>query len=1196
MNGNYHSKEDSAREIPASSRDYFRILLRFKALLFTCILLLIGIKACYAQTVSLQAKNQPLEQVIKQLRAQTDYAILAPSATVAKGRAVNINLNKVTIDQALKEIFKNQPANLKYEIKGKNIIIKELPKENSDNKIDRREANFEGTVVDGTSRPLSGVTIFNKRNNIQTATDGDGYFRIPANVGDEIQFRFLGYQSQEITVGNQNKITIFLYVQQAGIDTVQINNIQTGYFSLPKERATGSFSQVNNELINRTVSTGIMSRLADVVPGLIFNKGYGGAQGLVIRGQTSIDQNTSKPLIIVDNFPFEGDINNINPNDVENITILKDAAASSIWGARAGNGVIVITTKQGKYEQKPSLNFTSNYTVGAKPDAFYQPLMSTSDFIDNEIRLFEAGVYKPGELNQGILNYPLTPLVELLIKKRDNPALENEIDATIARWRDYDVRNDYEKYLYRNLKNQQYALNLSGGSERQRYILSLGYDKNLNSEVGNGLERFTINANNTYNFFNKKLELTTGVYYTHNEINNSFSGIPTYTNFSGTPGTTMYPYAQFADANGNPLGLVNNVRTGYADAGTEKGLLDWNYRPLDEIENANKVTKGIDYRLNAGLNYKILDGLNASILYQYGRTNNNTQGLNNQNSYFSRNLINYYSQVTAPNTIKRPIPLGGILDKDDMTINVHNFRAQLNYDHSFGTKHEVNAVAGYEIRDQHTTGFRTRLYGYDDEHATSQLVNYVDRYPAYVFSGYTLQIPNLDLTTDLTDRFVSLYANSSYLYNKKYQLSGSVRFDRSNIFGVSTNNKGVPLYSIGAAWSIHKEDFFKLDWINELKLRTTYGTSGNVNRSISALTTINYGNTPDRLTGEQYATIRNAPNPDLRWEKIGTLNIGVDFSLLKNRINGSVDWYQKWGEDIISTVPYAPQTGFTQFTGNYSRTDASGMDIDLQSKNIVGLFSWDTDLQLSFITDKVTKTKLLPTISGISLLSGSSGDQILPREGMPLYSVYAYKWAGLDPNNGDPQGYVNGEISKDYVAMQNEIRADINKLNYVGTARPKVYGAFRNTFRYYQLSLSANISYRFDYYFRRQSVNYTHINIGTISHADYAKRWIKSGDEVTTDIPSITTIGSSTTREAFYQLSEILVEKGDHIRLQDIVLSYDINKQQVRSSLFNNLRLFCFLNNVGILWKAGNYKEDPDYYRAVFSPVRSISFGLSANF
>lgn len=554
-----------------------------------------------AQKININVKGAAFTEVTKSIQKQSGYTFSISNRYLAKAKPVTLNLTNTDIDQVLIELFRYQPFG--YVVNGKIISVTDKPKQSaapSKTLIEQSQEPIQGRVVDQQNKPVENATITVKGKPFKTSTDENGYFTILANEGDKLDVQILGYRSIEVSVALPLPIISLQQEQRAIEEAVAV--AQTGIQALPKKRATGSFSQINNELINRTVSTGIMSRLADVVPGLIFNKGYGGTQGLVIRGHTSIDQNTSKPLIVVDNFAYEGDINNINPNDVENVTILKDAAASSIWGARAGNGVIVITTKQGRYQQKPTLTFSTNYTIGAKPDAFYQPLMSTSDFIDNEIRLFDAEVYKPGELNQRILNYPLTPLVGLLIKKRDNPALTPEIDATIAEWRNYDVRNDYERYLYRKLKNQQYALNLSGGSNRQRYILSLGFDKNLNSEVGNGLERVTINANNTYNFFQNRLELLIGIYYTHNTADNSFIGIPTYSNFSGTPGTTMYPYAQFADVDGNPLALVNNVRVDYAEAGTAKGLLDWNYRPLDEITNTDKTTKSVDYRLNAGLN------------------------------------------------------------------------------------------------------------------------------------------------------------------------------------------------------------------------------------------------------------------------------------------------------------------------------------------------------------------------------------------------------------------------------------------------------------------------------------------------------------------------------------------------------------------------------------------------------------------
>lgn len=1196
MNGKNHSQANTGEYRLRSSKPYFRRLIRLKALLITCLFLVLSIKACFSQTLSLQVKNQSIEQVIKQLRSQTDYAIMIASDALQKTKPVTVTLKDVPIEQALKEIFRNQPPNLKYEIKGKNIIIRKLSKENSDNKTENKTI-IEGTILDGAGQPLLGVTVLNKRNQIQTVSDVNGYFQIPAKEGDEIQFRFMGYQPQEITVGDQKKFTISLYGQVAGIDTVRIDNVQTGYFSLPKERSTGSFSQVDKELLNRTVSTGVMDRIADVVPGLIFNKGVGAAQGLIIRGQTSINPETSKPLIIVDNFPYEGDINNINPNDVENVTILKDAAAASIWGARAGNGVIVITTKQGRFNQKPQVSFNTNFTTGERPDLFYQPKVSTSDFIDNEIRLFDLDVYKPAELNQSLLQYPLTPVIELLIKKKDNPALASEIDATIDSWRAYDVRNDIEKYFYRPLKRQQYNLQLTGGNDQNRYLLSVGYDKNKDSEVGNGLDRLTINANNTYAFIKGKLELQTNFYFTNTKNDNNFE-FPYYTTHRGARGQFIYPYARFKGDADNSLATVGTYRQGFVEDMESKGFVDWQYRPIDELNNADRNIFTKEYRVNTALHYKIIPGLEAEVRYQYANLNGLNRSHYSEDTYFTRNLINYYSTInTTNNSINRAIPVGGILDNDRNTVNSHNFRTQLNYNNVFGNLHEVNALAGYEISNQKTIAQLTRLYGYDDQYATSVPVNYNTLYSISIYpsASYQFRIPYGDRIQELTSRFVSWYGNAGYRYDKRYLLNASLRFDQSNIFGVKTNQRGVPLYSIGAGWQINEEEFYRIDWLEQLKFRATWGRSGNVNRSLTSLTTINYSSAVDPLTGLQYASIGQAPNPNLRWEKVNNLNFGLDFSMLNSRIDGSFDWYKKWGYDIFSTIPYAPQAGINQFTGNYSDTEAKGLDFNIQSNNLNGAVKWTTNLQLSYITDKVTKAKFLSTTNGFTILSNSIGTGTYPYEGKPLYSVYGYKWGGLDPKNGEPFGFIDGEKSKDYLAIFQDIASHPEHLVYVGTARPKYFGALRNTVEYKSIEFSANISYRFAYYSRRNTVDFADLNAGEWVHNDATRIWKVPGDENKTSIPALPDITRSNDWIGFSQLSESLVEKGDHIRLTDVRLSYTISKQKISALPFQQIRIYCLANNLGILWKASHSTEDPEYYQSIFVPVRTYSIGISAN-
>ena len=292
---------------------------------------------------------------------------------------------------------------------------------------------------------------------------------------------------------------------------------------------------------------------------------------LLLEAQSTIQANSS-PLIVVDNFPYEGDFSTINPNDVESITVLKDAAAASIWGARSGNGVIVITTKKGKYNAGTKVVFNSNLTLGAKPDQFYQSKISTADFIDFEKKLFLDGYYKAAEKSTN--KYPLTPVVEMLIEG----GRESEIEAL----KQYDVRNDYDQYLNRKSINQQYALNISGGSEFQQFYFSAGYDDNKDNLIGNGFNRLSLNAKNTFSFFNKKLEFSSDIYYSEsNRASNGISVINVTTAYGSSIG--LYPYARLVDDHGNPLPITNKYRLSFLEQAEQEGLLNWDYVPLDEI-------------------------------------------------------------------------------------------------------------------------------------------------------------------------------------------------------------------------------------------------------------------------------------------------------------------------------------------------------------------------------------------------------------------------------------------------------------------------------------------------------------------------------------------------------------------------------------------------------------------------------------
>lgn len=1044
---------------------------------------------------------------------------------------------------------------------------------------------ISGTVISASNDvPLEGATVTIKGSNQSTLTKEDGSFvTTTRDSSGTLLISYLGYQSAEVDFsrGEAGPFTIELETNGNELEEVEVS---TGYQTLPKERATGSFSFIDSSLINRVVTTNVIDRLADVMPGLVFNRGRGAAAGLLIRGQSTINSN-ARPLIVVDNFPYEEDIVNINPNDVETMTVLKDAAAASIWGARAGNGVIVITTKRGSRSDKARLSFNSNVTVGEKPDWFYQPIMSTGEFVNEEIDLFNSGFYDAAE--NSVNRFPVTPLVDQLFAHRNGNLSNTELDRYINDIVDRDVRRDYARFLGRHAVNQQYALNVSGGNAVQRYYLSAGLDKNSDNLVGDGYDRMSLKFSNNYNLIKDKLELSTDLFVTRSENTNNSSGAPTMWSSTGTPGYPLYPYAQLINEDGLPAEVVHQYRLGFLRDAESQGLLDWAYRPLQDLAAADNTRRITDYRINGTLKYRLNANLSADILYQYAQANTAGRNLQGLETFYTRDQINRISAIDlASNTIIRPVPLGGILDMDMTAMQAHNVRAQANYQREWSQKHDLNAIAGAEVRAQRTEGNGYRFYGYNDNYGSSMPVDYTGTYTSFANPASTFnRIINRDEVTELNDRNISYYGNAAYSYSRRYTLSASLRFDQSNLFGVRTNQRGVPLYSMGLGWTLSEEDFFTSQAFSFLKLRATYGYSGNVNRNLSAYTTA-FFNSRDQNTSLPYANIQNPPNPSLRWERVATTNIGLDFATKENRIDGSIEYYHKTGTDIIGTMPFPSSTGIFSFTGNYAQTRTEGFDLIINTLNLNRAVRWNSSLQWSYVSDRVVDYAMEPTAT--LLVSSGDGQSIVPISGRPLFSIYSVKWAGLDPENGAPLGYLNGEPSDNYQAITSTLTPD--DLTFHGRATPAIFGAFRNTFSYRNFSVSANVSYRFMYYFRRPSINYSSVLSGMGGHADYSLRWQQPGDELHTQVPSRPSVDNSS-RNSVYWRSDYLIEKGDHIRLQDVNISYALDNNRGHLP-FRRIHFYLFANNLGILWKATEHALDPDYATALFPPARSIAFGI----
>ncbi len=1043
-----------------------------------------------------------------------------------------------------------------------------------------------GRVLDDSGSPLPGASVRLQDSQTGTTTDENGAFRLPAAIPHvSLVISFIGYESRTVSVSLPltSALSITLRPEE---NTLQEVTVSTGYQVLSPEQTTGSYSKTGTALLNRRVSTDLISRLEDLSPGLVFNKGKGGAAQLLIRGQHTINSSAA-PLIVIDNFPYDGDLANINPNDVESVTILKDASAASIWGSRAGNGVIVITTKAGKVSPM-RVSFNANVSSGSKPDLFYQPRMSTADFIELEKGFFQAGRYSPALRSAN--HYPLTPVAELMLAASLSQISQQEADSRIQELAALDVRKDYHRYLYRSSLNQQYSLGLSGGSNALNYYLSGGYDNNRSALAGNHSERYTFNLSNTYNL-SRQFQLASSVYFSSNQSLLRNPGLPSYTNpLSGFSGTRMYPYAQLADDSGNPLELINQYRPAFQQGKEDQGFLDWGYGPLQEMERVSRSSDATDLRLNLSANYNLSEALSLKVLYQFNRGQSANGQLYDSQSYFARNEVNRFTQIDSNGKIFRPLPAGGILDESESVYQVHNPRLLANYSKTLAAGRELLAMAGFELRDYQSKLVTGRLYGYDPEHATSLPVDYTSLFVSAVNPSTSFRIDNRDSRAESTDRYLSYFANVAYTHASRYTFSLSGRRDMSNLFGVSSNQKAIPLWSAGMAWNLHKESFYSLRWLPHLKLRATYGVAGNSNKNVSAYTTAAYSSGVDQLTGLRYASILNPPNPELRWERVSTLNLGMDFETAGRRLSGSIDYYLKAGKDLIGDRPYPGSSGVKTLTGNYAQTRGNGLDARLNMQWARKAFGWNTLFNLSYITDRVTRYDV--TSNSAVYLGSANGAGVLPLEGRPLFSVYSLPWAGLDPANGDPLGYLNGEPDKDYYSLTSIPAAD---MIHNGSARPVVSGAVINSFSWKGFSLSVNVNYKLGYYFRQSSVNYRDVLTANLAHGDYSKRWMKPGDELHTQVPSMPS-SINDNRDAFYAFSEVLVSRADHIRLQDINLSYQPGKGLTDRLPFQSLQLYLYLNNLGILWKADRSGLDPDYYFSDYRPPLSSSLGLKANF
>lgn len=1163
---------------------------------FFSLIVCLQVSANGSAQVTFSGDNVHIEKVFEAIRKQTGYMFLYNSEAVAKAKPVSVHVKNEELEEVLKICVKGQ--GFEYTIKQKTIFI--IPRVSGSQSSGSLNAvtvnnpiNVKGKVVDEDGKPLEGVTVTIKGGFYSTLTDANGEFTIGVEINAVLIFSAVNKEVFELKVTDQSMLAVKLKTNPDELEEFY----KSGYQDILKERAPGSYVHLNKELLSRSVSTNILDRIFNVSSGLLHNtnQAYGDKYSITIRGLSTLNAD-SRPLIVVDGFPYnelpsDGNynlndrlisLNNLNPNDIESITILKDAAAASIWGAKSGNGVIVITTKKGRYNQRAGIAFNSTVNIIPKRDLFYQPIMSSKDAIGFQRDLFNNGSFDLYDDLYPAYNYfPALPQVaEIFLAQRRGDITEEVANSQIASLEKHDVRNDINKYLLRTAINQQYTLSVSGGAALYSYYASVGYDRNMENEIRNNNERITFTLNNEFrplpNFSISGLLN----YVTSNAENNgiTINDVPLYT--------------RFVSENGTSLALPRDYRLPYVDTAYFPGLLDWHYRPLDELKLNNNTNQSNSIRIGAAIGYSnIIPGLAVDLKFQFQKGTNGGEKLLSPDSYEARDLVNRFMSSNASGNLIYPVPPGGIIDRSFNELKSWNLRAQITYNKTW-KKDRLSFIAGADRGENRSLGSFVRAYGYDK--LTGTYMPTIDYNTFYTTrpSGSLERVPlgrNIYVPWTL-GRNLSYFANGAYTFNGRYTISSSARIDGANTFGVNANRRINPLWSVGFLWDIAGEGFYKWNSLPLLKLRATYGFNGNTSSSVTSYTTITtISGAP--ITGYPFALLGNAPNADLQWEKVGIINIGIDFATNNNRFTGSIEYFHKNGIDLISPMKIDPTTGFGSYTGNDARIKGGGIDINLGALIINGKnFKWRNNFLFSYSNDKVTKHDF-PATTASQYINGG-GSYVVDK---PIGAIFSYKWGGLSPVNGDPMGIVADTIAS-YNVVLSGTNTKPEDLKYIGPSAPRMFGSFLNTFHWRNLSVSFNIIYRFQYYFRRPSINYNFLYSNYSAHQDYGKRWIKPGDEVFTTVPSLPT-ASNTSRDLFYANSEILISRGDHIRLQDIRLAYEANNKLLRKLPVKEMRVFIYANNLGLIWRANEHNLDPDYIGfGTIPPSKTIALGLNLTF
>lgn len=1082
-------------------------------------------------------------------------------------------------------------------------------------RIERR--NIIGAVLDSDGEPLAGATVMIEGTSHGVATDADGNFSILSDKKNTVLvISYIGMETARVEVPKDYK---FLQVRLQHKTTMMDEVVVTGYQTMKREAATGSYQTISADELDKRFTGNLVSNLEGKVPGLVGAEK--GESSIVIRGEGSFSAQNS-PLIVVDGLPIEGGLKSVNPYDVENITVLKDAAAAAIYGARASAGVIVITTKTAKKERL-TVDFNADLNISEKYDYSNMHYATGAEAVELELLNFNGMLNDPNPdyLASAVSRYRtgkmsmLSPVSRLLLANHLGEMSDADMNRQLDIYRGNNYMDEFERVHDRNQINQNYnlALRMQGKVINSSIVLNYSRDnKGVRKEHSDAI---TLKYKGDIKAA-KWLDISLG-------LNMISSRSKTHSN-RFLSNTSFLPYISPYDSQGNPTGMECIVYPGesvFNDALNE--LKDPTFNIVNEMNYNFSRYRNTNIRSYIHALFKILPGWTAQAQFQYEDIYSKTETVYDADSYHMRTLYNFATTVETKHIgweanpdfdwtsiddiiadMNNPeivpehigerkvygkaathhIPDGGVKKSASSQAAYYTFRAQTRYNRDFGP-HEIDALAGMEFRENHTSSEDYLVYGYSPETLNNSTIsadwNYIGKtYTGVLGSDYAGYQGSFLFTPaskfpEVLHRFYSVYFTGNYVYDRRYSLSGSYRVDKCDLFGADPKFRGRPLWSVGGSWNAHNEAFMKdYTWLDALKLRASYGLTGNIDSSISsylvATITSNYVNKLPQ------GNVQTPPNDQLRWEKTATWNLGLDFALWGYRLSGSLDYYHKSGSDLLTDVDLDMTTGFETLKINAGNMVNHGVELQLNGHILEAKSRNDLGINLGFNiacnTNKVTKIFHNPS-SGTENLSFSL------HEGYPLNSLFSIRDRGMVEKDGT---YYTGWEDKDGNLHVGNVASEltIDDCVYSGSTTPKISGALTPQITWNGFSLEAMFNFYAGHYMRTgaerwerdtgSECGYTaFMGFGSIN-SEMLNYW--RGDDT---YPGNGYKGSdyATVSHTTYYASN--VKHADYMKLRSLVLGYNFSPAVCRAVGLSDLRLRLQMNNV-FTWARNSLGLDPE--------------------